>query len=50
MEVIRNDEFIDKEIKSYNNKSPNDSIKFNVIKIVMFFVNYSSNWIWDICL
>ncbi|MCI5972565.1 MAG: HAMP domain-containing histidine kinase [Anaerococcus sp.] len=38
MEVIRNDEFIDKEIKSYNNKSPNDSIKFNVIKIVMFFV------------
>ena len=38
MEVIRSDEFIDKEIKSYNNKSPNDSIKFNVIKIVMFFV------------
>ncbi len=38
MEVIRNDEFIDKEIKSYNNKNPNDSIKFNVIKIVMFFV------------
>lgn len=38
MEVIRNDEFIDKEIKFYNNKSPNDSIKFNVIKIVMFFV------------
>lgn len=38
MEVIRNDEFIEKEIKSYNNKSPNDSIKFNVIKIVMFFV------------
>lgn len=38
MEVIRNDEFIDKEIKSYNNKSPNDSIKFNVIKIIMFFV------------
>lgn len=38
MEVIRSDEFIDKEIKSYNNKSPNDSIKFNVIKIIMFFV------------
>ena len=38
MEVVRNDEFIDKEIKSYNNNSPNDSIKFNVIKIIMFFV------------
>lgn len=38
MEVIRNDDFINKEIKSYNNQSPNDSIKFNVIKIVMFFV------------
>lgn len=38
MEVVRNDEFIDKEIKSYNNNSPNDSIKFNVIQIIMFFV------------
>ena len=38
MEIIKNEEFIDKEIKSYNNQNPNDSIKFSVIKIVMLFV------------
>ena len=38
MEIKRSEEFIEKEIKSYNNKNPNDSIKFSVIKIVMLFV------------
>lgn len=38
MEIINSEEFIDKEIRLYNNQNPNDSIKFTVIKIIMLFV------------
>ncbi|MDO5047412.1 MAG: HAMP domain-containing sensor histidine kinase [Anaerococcus sp.] len=38
MEVKKREEFLDKQILSYNNDHPNSSIKFNVIKIVMLFV------------
>ena len=38
MEIRKSEEFIEREIKSYNNENPNESIKFSVIKIIMVFV------------